>query len=118
MFNELLIKDNSVSIYNRNIQALAIELYKIVNSISPEIMKDVFQHKEQDIYCSRFPFKTRNICTTKYGTETLSQLGPKIWDQIPEDIKRAKSLKSFNKDIIKLWKPNKWSYKLCKNIHR
>ena len=60
-FNELLLKDNSVSIDNRNIQALAIELYKIKNDISPEIMKDVFPLKEQDMYCSRFPFKTRNI---------------------------------------------------------
>ena len=77
-FNELLLKDNSVSIHNRNIQALAIELYKIINDISPEIMKDVFLLNEEDMYCSRFPFKTRNIRTTKYGTETLSHLGPKI----------------------------------------
>ena len=62
-FNELLLKDNSVSIHNRNIQALAIELYKIKNDISPEIMKDDFPLKEQDMYCSRFPFKTRNIRT-------------------------------------------------------
>ena len=71
-FNDLWLKDNSVSIDNRNIQALAIELYKIKNDISPEIMKDVFPLKEQDMYCSTFPFKTRNIGTTKYATETFS----------------------------------------------
>ena len=98
-FNELLLKDNSVSIHNRNIQALAIELDKIKNGISPEIMKDAFPLKGQDMYCSRFPFKTRNIRTTKYGTETLSHLGPKIWNQIPEEIKGLKSLKSFKEKI-------------------
>ena len=46
-----------------------IKLYKIVNCISPEIMKDVFQLKGEDMYCSRFPFKNRNICTAKYGTK-------------------------------------------------
>ena len=76
-------------------------------------MKDVFPLKEQDMYCSRFPFKTRNIRSTKYGTETLSHLGPKIWNQIPEEIKGAKSLKSF-KEKIKLWVPNRCPCRLCK----
>ena len=56
-FNKLLIKGNSVSIHNKNTQALAIELYKIVNGISPEIMKDVLQicitldsHTKLEIY--------------------------------------------------------------------
>ena len=35
-FEELLNKDNSVSIHYINIQALAIELYKVANDISPE----------------------------------------------------------------------------------
>ena len=41
-FEELLETDNSVSVHHRNIQVLANELYKIVNSLSPEIMKEVF----------------------------------------------------------------------------
>ena len=109
----LLLEDNSVSIDNRNIQALAIELYKIKNDNSPEIMNDVFPLKEQDMYCSRFPCKTRNIHTTKYGTETFSHLGPKFWNQIPEESKWAKSLKCF-KEKIKLWVPNRCRCRHCK----
>ena len=41
-FEELLETDNSISVHHRNIQVLANELYKIVNSLSPEIMKEVF----------------------------------------------------------------------------
>ena len=37
-FRELLNKDNSFTIHERNIQILATELYKVVNGISPEIM--------------------------------------------------------------------------------
>ena len=40
-FEELLETDNSVSVHHRNIQVLATELYKIVNGLSPEIMKEV-----------------------------------------------------------------------------
>ena len=41
-FEELLERDNSASVHNRNIQCLAIELYKVFNDICPDIMKDVF----------------------------------------------------------------------------
>ena len=37
-FEELLNKDNSVSIHYINIQALAIELYKVANDVSPELI--------------------------------------------------------------------------------
>ena len=37
-FEELLNKDNSVSIHHSNIHALAIEMYKVANDMSPEIV--------------------------------------------------------------------------------
>ena len=39
-FEELLETDNSVSVHHRDIQALPTELYKIVNGLPPEIMKE------------------------------------------------------------------------------
>ena len=39
---ELLEKDKSVTIHERNIQVLATEMYKIENSLSPEIMGTIF----------------------------------------------------------------------------
>ena len=58
-FEELLIKDDSVTIHDRNIQALSIELFKVINGISPNIMKEVFIKKSCDMYSSKFPFTTR-----------------------------------------------------------
>ena len=40
-FEELLNKDNSVSIHHSNIHALAIEMYKVANDMSPDIMNEV-----------------------------------------------------------------------------
>ena len=42
-FEELLSKDKSVTVHERNFQILAIEMYKMLNSLSPEIMKDIFK---------------------------------------------------------------------------
>ena len=41
-FKEFLEKGNSVSIHYGNIQALAVELYKVANGMSPEIMNEIF----------------------------------------------------------------------------
>ena len=42
-FQDLLDLDNSMTIHQRNIQKLAIEMYKIKNNLSPIPMKDIFK---------------------------------------------------------------------------
>ena len=112
-FTELLEKDNSVTVHERNLQTLAVELFKVVNGLSPEIMNEIFPIKENIGHCSRFPFKTNNIRTVYYGTETISFLGPKIWSILPNEIKESESLIEF-KNKIKKWKPKECPCRLCK----
>ena len=49
-FNELLEWYNSVSIHYRNIQALAIEMFKVANEMSSVIMNEIFQLREESHY--------------------------------------------------------------------
>ena len=53
-FNELLEKDNSVSLNYRNIQALAMEMYKVANGMSPVIMNEIFHLREEPHYNLRY----------------------------------------------------------------
>ena len=112
-FEDLLKKDNSFTIHESNIQILAIELYKVINGMSPEIMSLVFPLKPLIKYQCKNPFVTRNVHTVRYGTETLAHLGPQIWAIIPSTLKEIKSLKFF-KCAIKKWKPDKCPCRLCK----
>ena len=41
-FDELLIKDKTVSIHHRNLRQLAIEMYKVNKGTSPPIMQQLF----------------------------------------------------------------------------
>ena len=112
-FQELLRKDKSVSIHIRNIQMLAIELYKVANGIAPEIMAQVFPLKESMVYPTQNIFKSRNVHTVSYGTESLAHLGPKIWAIIPDEFKSITSIELF-KIKIKQWNPENCPCKLCK----
>ena len=111
-FAELLIKDESVTIHQRNIQTLGIELYKVAYGLAPKIMNSVLSLNTHCNYPSQNAFASRNVKTVTYGTETLMHLGPKIWSLIPDDIKKF-SLSKFTKKI-RLWKPDKCPCRLCK----
>ena len=114
-YEELLETDNSVSVHFRNVQALAIELYKVVNGFSPDIMKDVFPLNENLRYNTRNKrtFHSRDIRTVHFGSETLSHLAPKIWELVPEEIKKLESVASF-KNAIKTWKSANCPCRLCR----
>ena len=101
-FQELLNKDKSVTIHHRNIQYLAIELYKVKNGLAPPIMNLIFP-TIQSVYNLRSNnlFKGCNVRTVNYGTESLRSLGPKIWKLIPDDIRCLTSLQEFKNKIKK-----------------
>ena len=46
-FDDILKLDNSVTLHQRNLQILATEIFKVKNSLAPEIMTEVFEIKEQ-----------------------------------------------------------------------
>ena len=102
-FEELLNKDNSVSIHHNNIHALAIEMYKVANDMSsPDIMNEVFKLKNTPHNLRHTShFSIDPVHSVYNGIESASYLGPKIWEQIPAEIKNKDSLDDFKKEIKK-----------------
>ena len=114
-YEELLETDNSFSLHHRNIQILATKLYKIVNGLSPDIMKDVISSNNNLSYSTRNrrTFHSRPIRSIIYGSETLSHLAPKIWELVPTHMKSLQSI-AFFKSAIKKWKLSDCPCCLCR----
>ena len=102
-FQELLNKDNSVSIHHRNLQVLATEMFKIHRGLSPEILRETSVSKTSLYNLGRNDnFEKRKVHSVYQGTESLSFLGPKIWDLVPVELKQPETLYFF-KLKIKNW---------------
>ena len=76
--------DNSVSIHHQNLQALAIEVFKVHIKTSPEIMPEVLLVKEQGNYNLRnqTDFLIPQVKSENYGSESIRFLEPKIWESL------------------------------------
>ena len=101
-FQELLEKDSSVPIHHRNIQKLAVEIYKVLHGFSPPILNDIFAPVSRPYNFRRNDkLQRRRVNSGRHGTESISFLGPKIWDLVPSDIKLSQSLSIFKRKIKK-----------------
>ena len=113
-FEKLLEKDRSVTIHTRNQHNLATELFKVYKNLSPAIIADLF-HVRQNNYNLRHDsyFAIPNVKSVYYGTERLSNLGPRIWNLVPHKLKQLLDIHAFKKENKK-WKSENCPFRLCK----
>ena len=104
----------SLSVHNQNLQILAIEVYKIKNNLSPLIITELFEQKNEQHYDHRknSQFIIPPTKTVYHGSESISFLGPKIWNILPDRLKNAYSIEAF-KMLTKKWKPENCPCHLC-----
>ena len=76
-------------------------MYKIKNNLSTEILTNSFTQRTKNHYSLRnvCDFQIPFVRTVYHRTESISYLGPKIWDIVPVEMKNAISLNSFKAQI-------------------
>ena len=73
---------------------------KILNSLSPEIMKNIFKIKTNyHKTLKALIFSKRNIKTVRYGLQNMSYMGPRMWDLVPKEMKQVTTLNEFKAKI-------------------
>ena len=90
-------------------------MYKVPKGIAPKIFADIFSCNSAVNYDLRHQtdFSRPLVKLVLNGTETISYLGPRIWDLVPLEMKQKESLTAF-KNAIKTWNPHNCPCILCK----
>ena len=100
-YKDLLHKSHRSTMVVKRLRVLAIEIFKTLNSLNPSYMKDIFSPKNvSKIHPNNIAVKSHQ--TAKYGDKSLTCLGPKIWNSLPEYIKAENCYKKF-KEFIDTW---------------
>ena len=111
---DLLEKDKSVSVHDKNYKILAVELFKVFKGLNPIIFAEAFLVRKQSQYNMRnYSFAIPSAKTVNYGLESLLYIGSKLWDSIPSHMKEIDSINEF-KHVIKIWKSDLCLCRLCK----
>ena len=92
--------EGSVFIHMRDIQSLAIEMFRDSRNQSPPIMNNIFAQKDNSRYNLRqiSKFSKPLVKSAYHGSESVLFPGLKIWDMLPDTVKNK--VKDGNLKIV------------------
>ena len=97
----------------QRLRTLAVEIFKILNEINPRYMKNIVTPNEISKVWNNI--MVNRINTRRFGNQSLRSLGPKIWHNLPSNIKSETSFPKF-KEYIKTSLVPGCRCKVCINI--
>ena len=112
-YTNLLLKSGFDSFRIYAVKYLMIELFKILEGITPNYLSDLFVKADnpydiRDTHKLIQPLKR----TTTYGLRSFQYYGAHVWIMLPINIKAAQSLHEF-KSLIRSWPGPKCSCHIC-----
>ena len=82
--HERVKRDKPFTIRQKNIQSLAIELFKVKGNISNNIMYDIFQTREINYNLrSQTDFASNCLTCNKFGQNSLRYFASKVGSMVP-----------------------------------
>ena len=102
-YEELLTRSNEVLIHQKNLRALATEIYKSLADINPDFMKPYFKIKEMPYNLRNgYALKLPSTNSTYYGINSVLFRACLLWNQLPLSIKQSQSLHDFRSKMKNL----------------
>ena len=100
-YNSLLERAKIYSLYINRKRKLLTEVFKIINQDCPSLLYVMFTLK-----ISKRIFRRKNSVivlrrnTTRYGLNSFTYLGAKLWNRLPNHIKTIADLQEFKRNLI------------------
>ena len=106
----LLKKDNSFKIHHKNIQSLAIELFKVKKGFANPIVCDIFPLIRFIDYNlrSQIDFSVSSVNSTHFSLNFASE----VWNMVLLELKNLSEVEIFKSEIRK-WEPMECECTLC-----
>ena len=97
-FEDLLKRNKSVTIQHRNIQSMAIALFKVKQNLSNSMLSIIFPTRSISYNLrSQTDFIRSSASTSQYGLNSMRCFASKVWQMIPMEIKNQFLLKVSKK---------------------
>ena len=117
-FEDLLARDGTVTVHDRNLRVLAIEICKISYDQSPIFIKNLVEEVDTKYFtrssynvekdgngntlCTKKSnYRPQKTNTTSFSQQSFRWLGPKIWAQTPDQLKTIDSLPAIKNQVKK-----------------
>ena len=96
-FKDLLKKDNPFKIHHKNIQSLAIELFKVEKEIANAILCNIIFPLRSIDYNLRpqTVFSIRSVNTTHFYLNSLQYFASKVWNMVLLELKDLNGVEMF-----------------------
>ena len=98
-YEGLLSATKCDSVHYSHIKKVAIEMYKVMNDISPPIIGDIFRKIESNISRSGSRFEYPYRKSEFKGNMSLRCFGPVVWDMLPKELKLVDNLDEFKAEL-------------------
>ena len=112
-FEDLLKRNGSVTVHHRNIQLVAIEMFKVKHGLNVDLISCLFKLREDLRDDKTFIIPT--VKSEYMGKLSLRYFGAVVWEKmLPEKYKVILGLEKFKREI-KGWVPDNCNCRLCKS---
>ena len=105
---------NTEHLHVKSIKEMACEVFKIVNNIAPSFIQNHIMLK-----CSQYSMRKDNTAvvpkanTSKYGLKSFVHDGPRIWNRLPNKMRKTVNYGEFCR-LIRNWDGPSCNYSICR----
>ena len=87
------------TLHNRQLQDIAILMYKVKNNMSPTCISTLIEQSTIKYKMRNHDFTIPRFNTVSFGKHSLRYMVPEVWSSVPSNAKKASTFSSFKYNI-------------------